>query len=154
MQAYRRDRAIEPVWRTREAVVACIGADEDAEYVIRSAHRLSQQLECDLHVVTVDTARAAPAPQSAQERLQRAMALADTLARAPRRWPAATWSTPWSAVRRHNITKAVVGRTRASGLLRLRLSASALLNAALSPGWLWRRHSFADMLAAGCRRST
>ena len=53
-------------------------------------------------------------------------------------------------VRRHNITKAVVGRTRASGLLRLRLSASALLNAALSPGWLWRRHSFADMLAAGC----
>ena len=32
----------------------------------------------------------------------------------------------------------------------MRLSASALLNAALSPGWLWRRHSFADMLAAGC----
>ena len=61
VQAYRRDRAIEPVWRTREAVVACIGADEDAEYVIRSAHRLSQQLECDLHVVTVDTARRARA---------------------------------------------------------------------------------------------
>ena len=97
VQAYRRDRAIEPVWRTREAVVACIGADEDAEYVIRSAHRLSQQLECDLHVVTVDTARAAPAPQSAQERLQRAMALPTRWARAPRRWPAATWSKPWSA---------------------------------------------------------
>ena len=151
VQAYRRDRAIEPVWRTREAVVACIGADEDAEYVIRSAHRLSQQLECDLHVVTVDTARAAPAPQSAQERLQRAMALADTLgARAETLAGGDMVDAMVRYVRRHNITKAVVGRTRASGLLRLRLSASALLNAALSPGWLWRRHSFADMLAAGC----
>ncbi|AUT46528.1 sensor histidine kinase KdpD [Achromobacter sp. AONIH1] len=151
VQAYRRDRAIEPVWRTREAVVACIGADEDAEYVIRSAHRLSQQLECDLHVVTVDTARAAPAPQSAQERLQRAMALADTLgARAETLAGGDMVEAMVRYVRRHNITKAVVGRTRASGLLRLRLSASALLNAALSPGWLWRRHSFADMLAAGC----
>ena len=144
VQAYRRDRAIEPVWRTREAVVACIGADEDAEYVIRSAHRLSQQLECDLHVVTVDTARAAPAPQSAQERLQRAMALADTLgARAETLAGGDMVDAMVRYVRRHNITKAVVGRTRASGLLRLRLSASALLNAALSPGWLWRRHSFA-----------
>ena len=71
VQAYRRDRAIEPVWRTREAVVACIGADEDAEYVIRSAHRLSQQLECDLHVVTVDTRaprRAAKRPGAAAAR--------------------------------------------------------------------------------------
>ncbi|WP_188590819.1 hypothetical protein, partial [Achromobacter denitrificans] len=53
-------------------------------------------------------------------------------------------------VRRHNITKAILGRTRASGLQRLRLSLSAVLTAAIAPGWLWRRHSFADMLAAGC----
>ena len=89
-------------------------------------------------------------PQSAQERLQRAMALADTLgARAETLAGGDMVDAMVRYVRRHNIT-AVVGRTRASGLLRLRLSASALLNAALSPGWLWRRHSFADMLAAGC----
>ena len=79
------------------------------------------------------------------------MALADTLgARAETLAGGDMVDAMVRYVRRHNITKAVVGRTRASGLLRLRLSASALLNAALSPGWLWRRHSFADMLAAGC----
>ena len=97
VQAYRRDRAIEPVWRTREAVVACIGADEDAEYVIRSAHRLSQQLECDLHVVTVDTARAAPRRKAPRSGCSARWRLPTRWARAPRRWPAATWSTPWSA---------------------------------------------------------
>ena len=96
VQAYRRDRAIEPVWRTREAVVACIGADEDAEYVIRSAHRLSQQLECDLHVVTVDTARA-PRRKAPRSGCSARWRLPTRWARAPRRWPAATWSTPWSA---------------------------------------------------------
>ena len=151
VQAYRRDRAIEPVWRTREAVVACIGPDADAEYVIRSAHRLSQQLECDLHVVTIDTPRAAPTPQAEQDRMQRSLALADSLgARTETLAGGDMVDAVVRYVRRHNITKAVVGRTRASGLQRLRVSLSALLSAALAPGWLWRRHSFADMLAVGC----
>lgn len=151
VQAYRRDRAIEPVWRTREAVVACIGSDADAEYIIRSAHRLSQQLECDLHVVTIDTPRAAPTPQAEQDRMQRSLALADSLGARTETLPGGDMvDAVVRYVRRHNITKAVVGRTRASGLQRLRVSLSALLSAALAPGWLWRRHSFADMLAAGC----
>lgn len=151
VQAYRRDRAIEPVWRTREAVVACIGPDIEAEYVIRSAHRLSQQLECDLHVVTIDTPRAAPTPQAEQDRMQRSLALADSLgARTETLAGGDMVDAVVRYVRRHNITKAIVGRTRATGLQRLRLSVSALLTAAITPGWLWRRHSFADMLAAGC----
>ncbi len=151
VQAYRRDRAIDSVWRTREAVVACIGPDADAEYVIRSAHRLSQQLDCDLHVVTIDTPRAAPTPQAQQDRMQRSLALADGLGARTETLPGGDMvDAVVRYVRRHNITKAVVGRTRASGLQRLRVSLSALLSAALAPGWLWRRHSFADMLAAGC----
>jgi len=151
VQAYRRDRAIEPVWRTREAVVACIGPDVDAEYVIRSAHRLSQQLECDLHVVTIDIPRAAPLPQADQERMQRSLALADSLgARSETLAGGDMVDAVVRYVRRHNITKAILGRTRAGGLRRPRLSPSAVLTAAIAPGWLWRRHSFADMLAAGC----
>lgn len=151
VQAYRRDRAIEPVWRTREAVVACIGPGMDAEYVIRSAHRLSQQLECDLHVVTIDTPRAAPTPQAEQDRMQRSLALADSLgARTETLAGGDMVDAVVRYVRRHNITKAIVGRTGATGLQRLRLSVSALLTMAITPGWLWRRHSFADMLAAGC----
>ncbi|AVJ26556.1 sensor histidine kinase [Achromobacter spanius] len=151
VQAYRRDRAIEPVWRTREAIVACIGSDADAEYVIRSAHRLSQQLDCDLHVVTIDTPRAAPPAAAEVDRLQHGLALADALgARTETLAGGDMVDAVVRYVRRHNITKAIVGRTRAGGWQRLRLSLTALLTAVMSPGWLWRRHSFADMLAAGC----
>ena len=151
VQAYRRDRAIESVWRTREAIVACIGSDADAEYVIRSAHRMSQQLDCDLHVVTIDTPRAAPPAAAEVERLQRGLALADSLgARTETLAGGDMVDAVVRYVRRHNITKAIVGRTRAGGWQRLRLSLTALLTAVMSPGWLWRRHSFADMLAAGC----
>ncbi len=151
VQAYRRDRAIEPVWRTREAIVACIGSDADAEYVIRSAHRMSQQLDCDLHVVTLDTPRAAPPAAAEVERLQHGLALADALgARTETLAGGDMVDAVVRYVRRHNITKAIVGRTRAGGWQRLRLSLTALLTAIMSPGWLWRRHSFADMLAAGC----
>lgn len=151
VQAYRRDRAIEPVWRTREAIVACIGSDSDAEYVIRSAHRMSQQLDCDLHVVTIDTPRAAPPAAAEVDRLQHGLALADALgARTETLAGGDMVDAVVRYVRRHNITKAIVGRTRAGGWQRLRLSLTALLTAIMSPGWLWRRHSFADMLAAGC----
>ncbi|HCQ46874.1 MAG TPA: two-component sensor histidine kinase, partial [Achromobacter sp.] len=113
VQAYRRDRAIDSVWRTREAVVACIGPDADAEYVIRSAHRLSQQLDCDLHVVTIDTPRAAPTPQAQQDRMQRSLALADGLGARTETLPGGDMvDAVVRYVRRHNITKAVVGRTR------------------------------------------
>lgn len=151
VQAYRKDRDIIPVWRTREAVVACVGADGDAEYVVRSAHRLSQQLECDLHVITIEATRAAPAAQSVQDRLQGVLALADSLgARSETLAGGDMVDAVVRYVRRHNVTKVLIGRTRASGLQRLRLSLSALFTAALSPGWIWHRHSFADMLAAAC----
>jgi two-component system sensor histidine kinase KdpD len=53
-------------------------------------------------------------------------------------------------VRRHNVTKAVVGRGRAGRSPVLRWSLSAVLSAVLAPGWIWHRHSFADQLAAAC----
>ncbi|MFX8293435.1 hypothetical protein ABTL29_19720, partial [Acinetobacter baumannii] len=44
---------IENVWRTRETIVACLDPQGDSEQVIRSAARLSAQLECDWHAVAV-----------------------------------------------------------------------------------------------------
>ncbi|WP_246767141.1 hypothetical protein, partial [Bordetella pertussis] len=60
----RHERAIEPVWRTREAVVACIDADPHAEHVLRSAHRLAQQLDCEWHAITIEAPRVAPLPRA------------------------------------------------------------------------------------------
>lgn len=151
VQAYRRDSAIEAVWRTREAVVACIAADADAEYVVRSAHRLAQQLECDLHVVTIETPRVAPLPQAQRDQLQAALALAQTLdAHVETLSGGDLVQAVVAYVRRYNITKAVIGRTRGDSLERLRWSLSAWLTAALAPVGPWRRKSFADMLSAGC----
>ncbi len=41
VRAYRRAESIQSVWRTREAVLACIGTGSDAEQVVRSARRLA-----------------------------------------------------------------------------------------------------------------
>lgn len=151
VQEYRRDAAIEPVWRTREAVAACIGDGPDAQHVLRAAARLAQQLDCDLHVISVEPLRVSAVTPAARERLARAMALADELAvrteilAGPDMVDAAT-----RYLRRHNITKAVLGRGRGAGLARLGGSAAAWLGRMLAPGWLWHRHSFADRLAAAC----
>ncbi|XQU68618.1 hypothetical protein OJJOAM_001349 [Cupriavidus sp. H18C1] len=60
VRAWRQSEPVQPVWRTREAVLACIGSGDDAEQVVRSARRLADQLDCDWHVVTVATPRLAP----------------------------------------------------------------------------------------------
>lgn len=151
VQSYRRDRAIETVWRTREALVACIGAGADAEHVVRSAHRLAQELDCDWHVITLDAPRVTSGSQAARGRLERALALAgemgariETLPGGDRVLAVANYA------RRHNITKIVLGRGRADAAGRARPSWSAALGAALEPGWIWHRRSFADALAAAC----
>ncbi|OZI19940.1 two-component sensor histidine kinase [Bordetella genomosp. 9] len=149
VQAYRRDRAVETVWRTREAVVACLAADEEAEHVVRAAHRLAQQLDGELHVVTVETPTLV-APSAAQRlALQGALATARDLdARVETLGGADMVRALVGYVRRHNITKAVIGRTRAGRGLGTRWR--AWLATLLSPAGLWRRRSFADLLAAGC----
>ncbi|ARP89689.1 two-component sensor histidine kinase [Bordetella genomosp. 9] len=149
VQAYRRDRAVDTVWRTREAVMACLAADDEAEYVVRAAHRLAQQLDGELHVVTVEApSLIAPSP-SQRLALQAALAAARELdARVETLGGADLVQSLVGYVRRHNVTKAVIGRTRAGGGLGKRWR--AWLAALLSPAGLWRRRSFADLLAAGC----
>ncbi|OZI37980.1 two-component sensor histidine kinase [Bordetella genomosp. 10] len=149
VQAYRRESAIGTVWRTREAVVACLAAGEGAEHVVRGAHRLAQQLDCDLHVVTVETPRAAPLPAQREKALQSALALAQSLEAHVETLGGTDMVEAIGAyVRRHNITKAVVGRAEPRRGLAAGLA--GWLTAALSSAGLWRRERFADRLAAGC----
>jgi two-component system, OmpR family, sensor histidine kinase KdpD len=155
VQAYRRDSAIANVWRTREAVLACLAAADGAESVVRGAHRLAQQLDCDLHVITVEVPRAAPLPASRAKALQAALALAQSLEAHVETLSGTDMVEAVSAyVRRHNITKAVLGRTETGrGLLAGLASPAGLagwLTAALSSVGPWRRQRFADRLAAGC----
>ncbi|CAJ0729983.1 sensor histidine kinase [Ralstonia mannitolilytica] len=159
VRAWRTQESVQPVWRTREAVLACIGSGDDAEQVVRSARRLAGQLDCDWHVVTIATPRLAPPSDAAQARLQAAMRLAEQLGA---RTEALAGSDMVQAVvayvRRHNLTKVVLGRAPADwrrGGASWPARGRALLALALSPflgaqGWLFGRRSFADALAAGC----
>jgi len=150
MQAYRQDRAIGEVWRTREAVLACVGGDDDVEAIVRSAHRLSQQLECDLHVVTVETLRVAPMPTATHDRLQAVLAMATGWgARCETLGGGDLVDAVAQYIQRHNITKVALGRRqrRPRGL---RWSLSSLLAGAVAPAWSWHRHRLADQLAARC----
>ncbi|MBP0620062.1 sensor histidine kinase [Cupriavidus consociatus] len=159
MRAWRQSEAVQAVWRTREAVLACIGSGDDAEQVVRSARRLAGQLDCDWHVVTVAKPRLAPRSEAARLRLQAAMRLAEELGARTETLAGNDMVLAVAGyVRRHNLTKVVLGRApadwRHGGSLVER--ARTLLGLALAPfvsgpGWLpGRRASFADALARGC----
>ncbi|HYG41828.1 MAG TPA: sensor histidine kinase KdpD [Bordetella sp.] len=151
VQSYRRERAIQTVWRTREAIVACVGADTDAEHVVRSAHRLAQELECDWHVITLDSPRLAPVSQAARDTRGRVLALAENLGARTEVLPGGDLVQAVAGyARRHNMTKVLVGRGRAQSAARRQWPVTAALAGLLTPGWIWHRRSFADALAAGC----
>ena len=159
VRAWRSAESVQTVWRTREAVLACIGSGDDAEQVVRSARRLAGQLDCDWHVVTVATPRLAPPSDAARGRLQRAMRMAEEFGARTETLAGGDMVQAVSGyVRRHNLTKVVIGRAPADwrrGGDTLLERARALLALALSPfvsapAWLFGRHSFADALAQGC----
>ncbi|GAB7548047.1 DUF4118 domain-containing protein [Cupriavidus sp. 8B] len=159
VRAYRHAESIRPVWRTREAVLACIGTGDDAGQVVKSARRLAGQLDCDWHVVTVATPRLAPFAVHERTNVQDAMRLAEELgARTETLAGSDIVQAVTGYVRRHNLTKVVVGRAPGNwrpsggGLL---ARGRALIALSLAPflgarAWLFGRHSFADSLALGC----
>lgn len=55
VQAYRVDRSIGKVWKTEGALLCCIGPQEGAEHVVRSAAQLARQLAVTWHAVYVET---------------------------------------------------------------------------------------------------
>ncbi|MBE0546153.1 MAG: DUF4118 domain-containing protein [Rubrivivax sp.] len=55
VQAYRVDRSIAKVWKTEGALLCCIGPQEGAEHVVRSAAQLARQLAVTWHAVYVET---------------------------------------------------------------------------------------------------
>ncbi|MEN7528037.1 MULTISPECIES: sensor histidine kinase KdpD [unclassified Cupriavidus] len=158
VRAYRDAKQISPVWRTREAVLACIGLGDDAEQVVRSAHRLASQLDCDWHVVTIAASHLLPPVDTLRLRLRVAMQLAESLgARTETLAGHDMVEAVVGYIRRHNLTKVLVGRARTEwraegGVLdRARIWLARALSPLLGAGnRLIGKQSFADALAAGC----
>ena len=53
--AYRIEKSINSVWKTDNAILACISSSEGAERVVRSAAQLARQINTSWHAVYVET---------------------------------------------------------------------------------------------------
>lgn len=83
MRKYRRNHtqstASAPVWQTQPSLLACIGADDEGERVIRSAARLAAQLDLPWHAIHVETLEEADGASPRQQRALKLLKLAETL---------------------------------------------------------------------------
>lgn len=126
--AYRTDRDIAPVWKTEAALLCCIGPEDGAEHVVRSAARLAQQLAVAWHAVFVETPALRRRPPAAREAVMRTVRLAQTLGADTTVLAARGVAAELVAhARRHNLSKLVIGRA--------------------PPRSRWRRGSLRDAIA-------
>ncbi|RJG07405.1 two-component system sensor histidine kinase KdbD [Noviherbaspirillum cavernae] len=79
VQAYRVEKAINAVWKTDAALLACVGPRPGAEHVIRSAARLASQLNTEWHAVYVETPRLQRLPSARREQILKSLKRAQDL---------------------------------------------------------------------------
>jgi len=79
VQNYRIEQSISQVWKTEEAILACISVDSSSEYVVRSAARLAGQLNTQWHAVYVETSALQRLPQSKREQVLNVLKFAEQL---------------------------------------------------------------------------
>ncbi|WP_293222210.1 DUF4118 domain-containing protein [Ottowia sp.] len=115
IQHWRRANAVggeQPVWATREALLAAVGANGNGENVVRRTARLAAQLDVPWHAVFVDVP-GQRAGEAGREQALRALRLAQELGA-----DTATESAPELAAalvhhaREHNLSRLVMGRSR------------------------------------------
>lgn len=116
VQAYRSDRAIEPVWKTEAALLCGIGPRDGAEHVVRSAARLAQQLAVAWHAVYVETPALQRLGHDRRQRILETVKLAEELGARTAVLPAQDVATALiEHAREHNLSKIVVGHDARSG---------------------------------------
>ena len=117
MVDYLRQKAIEGPWAASERLLACVGADEVSERVIRRASQLATGLNADWIAVTVETIGQAGDAKRAN-RLAKVFGLAERLGGQTMRLQGSDYpSEILRLAARENVTQIVLGQSRA-GLLR------------------------------------
>ena len=136
MLQYRRDRAVAPVWQTRDSLLACVTAGADDDRVVRTAGRIANRLEIPWHAIYVETPERTRIGDAARQAVMKALKLAqsmgaETATLADHDEVAATVRY----ARDHNLSRMIVGHSRPLRSWRPRAGFP-----------IWRR-SFADRLA-------
>ena len=116
MVDYLRQKAIEGPWAASERLLACVGADEVSERVIRRASQLATGLNADWTAVTVETiGQAADAKRA--NRLAKVFGLAERLGGQTMRLQGSDYpSDILKLAARENVTQIVLGQSRAGPL--------------------------------------
>lgn len=111
MLAYRRTKAVQTVWQTRESLLVCVGPGPGSERVIRNAARLATQIDGIWHAIYVETPRLQRLPRRTRERILQTLNLAKELGAETATLPAEDAAAVTVAyAREHNLTKVVIGR--------------------------------------------
>ncbi|MEP7154745.1 MAG: DUF4118 domain-containing protein [Betaproteobacteria bacterium] len=76
---YREAKAIERVWATRDALLACVSPREGGERVLRATARLAESLAAPWHAVYVETPRLQRLPEHERTRILGVLKLAQDL---------------------------------------------------------------------------
>jgi len=111
MLAYRREVAVDAVWHTRDALLACIGNGTGAERLVRTGARLAGRLEAPWHAIHVQIPEPRGEGDRSHQRVVRALELAESLEASTR---TLTAEDPVAAIvgyaREHNLSRVLVGR--------------------------------------------
>ena len=117
VQSYRQRQAIERVWKTEASLLCCIGPHPGGEQVVRSTARLATQLNVDWTTVYVETPALQRLPSARRQRILRTLKLAQELgANTAVLSGSDAPGTVVEYARSHNVSKIIVGRSRAPRL--------------------------------------
>lgn len=111
MLAYRERSAVQPVWGTRESLLACVGPGEHGEKTVRSTARLASRLDVPWHAAYAETPGLQRLPAAKRRRILRTLKLAQEMGAVT-----ATLAGQDAAeaivkyARQHNLAKVVIGR--------------------------------------------
>ena len=79
MRQYRDDWSIRDVWQVKERLLVCIGADAQAERIVRGARRLAHTLGAEWIAVYVETPKLQRLPEASRARILATLRLAEEL---------------------------------------------------------------------------
>lgn len=113
-----RQRGVEGPWPTAERLLVCVGGDEHAERIIRSAARMAAALKSDWIAVHFTMADREEEDRTRRKRTDKALRLAERLGATTVRVLAKDMTAEiLNYAKRNNITQIVVGRSAPRGWL-------------------------------------
>lgn len=113
MLSQLRRQGIEGPWPTAERLLVCVGKNELAEMVVRTAARTATALKSDWIAIHVVQSERENTDRAAAQRMEKAMRLADRLGATTVRLQAKDLTSEVLAyAKRNNITQIIVGRSQ------------------------------------------